>query len=115
MNTQQREMERAAEIYKQIKDERRFKLAYVSGDVMLGMLARGIGQPINNEITTIKGVPDNTLLLGVDYEIEYGAFCFLLGNLEFESLEENIRPEALPLHTQIDMDAGLNRAQRRAK
>lgn len=115
MNTQQREMERAAEVYKKIKEERRFKLAYVSGDVMLAMLSREIGKPINNEVTTIKGVPDNTLLLGVDYEIEYGAFCFLLGNLDFEPLEENIRPEALHLYTQIDMDAGLNRKQRRAK
>ena len=115
MNTQQREMERAAEIYKKIKDERRFKLAYISGDQMVAMFARGIGQPVSNEITRIEGVPGNTLVLGVDYEIEYGAFCFLLGNLEFEPLEENVRPEALKLHTTVDMDAGLNRAQRRAK
>lgn len=115
MNTQQREMERAAEVYKQIKEERRFKLAYISGDNILGMFTRFTGKPINNEIISIKGVPDNTLVLGVDYETEYGAFCFLLGNLEFESVAENVRPEALTLHTQIDMDAGLNRAQRRAK
>ena len=108
-------MERAAEIYKKIKDERRFKLAYISGDQMVAMFARGIGQPVSNEITRIEGVPGNTLVLGVDYEIEYGAFCFLLGNLEFEPLEENVRPEALKLHTTVDMDAGLNRAQRRAK
>lgn len=101
MNTQQREMQRASDTLNTIRDERRFKLAYVSGDIMLALLAREIGKPITPEQTRIKGVPDNTLLLGVDYELEYGAFCFLLGNLEFEPLDEGIRPEALTLYTQI--------------
>lgn len=115
MTNQQREMERAAEIFNQIKKERRFKLAYIDGDQMLNMFAHAIGRPYGKEMTQIEGVPDNTLLMGVDYELEYGAFCFLLGNLEFEPLEENIRPEALKIKTTVNMDAGLNRAQRRAK
>lgn len=94
-------MKVAAGIYQQIKDERRFKLAYISGDMILALLAREIGKPITPEVTRIKGVPDNTLLMGVDYDIQYGAFVFLLGNLEFESLPEGERPAGLTLYTQV--------------
>lgn len=90
-------MERAAEVYKKIKTERRFKLAYVSGDQVLAWFTRETGKPITPETAHIVGVPENTLVMGVDYELEYGAFCFLLGNLEFESVEENVRPAGLTL------------------
>lgn len=115
MASQKQQMEQAAKIFEQIKKERRFKLAYIDGDQMLNMFAHAIGRPYGKEMTSIEGVPDNTLLMGVDYELEYGAFCFLLGNLEFEPLAENIRPAALNIKTTVNMDAGLNRAQRRAK
>lgn len=97
MTQAEREMERAAEIYKKIKDGRHFKLAYVSGDQVLAWFTREIGKPVTPETASITGVPENTLVMGVDYELEYGAFCFLLGNLEFESVTENVRPAGLTL------------------
>lgn len=94
-------MERAAEVVSQIKAERRFKLAYISGDVMLAMLAYKTGKPFGNEVTSIKGIPDNAILMGVDYDIQYGAFVFLIGSLEFDSVPEHERPEGLTLYTQV--------------
>lgn len=91
-------MAKEISIYDQIKQGRHFKLAYVSGDMVLNWFTYGIGQP-TSEISSIKGVPDGTIVMGVDYDIEYAAFVFLLGNLEFESLEMGVRPEILNITT----------------
>lgn len=88
----------AMDVLRQIKDERRYKLAYVSGDSILELLARGIGKPIVDGETIIKGVPDNAVLLGIDYEIEYAAFVFLIGSLDFDTVPEGERPEGLTLY-----------------
>lgn len=100
MTGEQRQMERTAEVQQKIMDERRFRLAYVHGDQVVNWFRAKTGEPIS-EVTTIEGIPDNTLVLGVDYELEYGAFAFLLGNLAFEPLEQGIKPEILKLYTRI--------------
>lgn len=94
----------ANKTYERIKSERRFKLAYVSGDMVLNWFTVGIGQPITPERTYIKGVPKNTLVLGVDYETQHGAFVFLLGNSNFKPVPVGEYPPTLNIYTKVVSD-----------
>ena len=95
MTSTQREMERANDTQKQIIDERRLRMAYVRGDLLINWFKNGMDQPTKGFITFIEGIPENTLLLGVDYHIEMAGFKFLLGSLEFDKVPEGQYPEAL--------------------
>lgn len=97
MTSEQREMERAKETQTKIMDERRLRMAYVRGDVLLNWFSNGMTQPGNGYITFIDGVPDNTILMGVDYSLEMGGFKFLLGSLEFEPVPEGEYPKPLTI------------------
>ena len=95
MTTEQREMERAKETQQKIMDERRLRMAYVRGDLLLNWFANGMNKPQSGFITYIEGIPENTLLLGVDYSLEMGGFKFLLGSLEFKPVPEGEYPKPL--------------------
>lgn len=89
------DMARAKEVAQQLHDERRFKLAYVSGDMVLNWFTHGMGKPLDPGKTYIQDVPENTILMGVDYDQQRGAFVFLLGHLDFEPVEAGIIPPVL--------------------
>lgn len=95
MTTEQREMERAKETQQKIMDERRLRMAYVRGDLLLNWFANGMNKPQSGFIIYIEGIPENTLLLGVDYSLEMGGFKFLLGSLEFTPVPEGEYPKPL--------------------
>lgn len=88
-------MKRANETQQKILDERRLRMAYVRGDVLLNWFANGMERPSNGYITFIEGIPENTILLGVDYSLEMGGFKFLLGSLEFKQVPEGEYPKPL--------------------
>lgn len=100
----QQAMKKAKEVAQRIHDERRFKLAYVSGDMVLNWFTHGMGKPLDPGKTFIMGVPENTILMGVDYDTQRGAFVFLLGHTDFEALDQGIMPEALNIKV-TDRDA----------
>lgn len=91
----QAEMEKAKATQQKIMDERRLRMAYVRGDLLLNWFANGMERPAKGFITFIDGIPENTLLLGVDYHIEMNGFKFLLGSLEFEPVPEGEYPKPL--------------------
>ena len=91
-----------------IQQERRFKLAYVTGDAVLGWFTYNIGEPVSNERTYIKGVPKHTVVLGVDYETQHGAFVFLLGNMNFAPVPMGEYPPTLNIYTKVVLDEKSN-------
>lgn len=95
------DQKRAAEVIERIHSERRYKTAYVRGDFLLHWFSAGIQQPTDNYITIVDGAPKNVLVLGVDYEPQVAAFVFLLGSLEFDPVEENVKPEALHIKIKV--------------
>lgn len=103
---QKQDAKRAAAVMEQINAERRFKLAIVRGDLLVNWFTQGMKKEKSGYITFINGVPENTLVLGVDYEIQYGAFVFLLGSLDFDPTPEGEKPETLQINVKYDMDAG---------
>lgn len=98
MTSTEREMERAKETQQKIMDERRLRMAYVRGDLLLNWFANGLNKPETGFITYINGIPENTLLLGVDYSLEMGGFKFLLGSLEFDEVPEGEYPKPLNIN-----------------
>lgn len=102
-----REQQRAAaKTQKKIMDERRLRMAYVRGDILLNWFKNGITAPQTGFITFVEGIPDDVLLLGVDYSLEMGGFKFLLGSLEFEPVPEGEYPQPLPISIrQFDNEA----------
>lgn len=89
------EMDSAKRVQQQIMDERRLRMAYVRADLLLNWFANGMQRPNSGFITFIEGIPENTLLLGVDYSLEMGGFKFLLGSLDFEPTPEGEYPKPL--------------------
>ena len=88
MTSDERTMERAAETLKQIRDERRIKVAMVREDVLLNWFASGMERPTSGFITFIEGIPKDAICMGVDWALEYGAFKFLIGSLTFDPVPE---------------------------
>lgn len=86
---------RAAKIVKRIKEERRIKTVFIREDILLNWFANGLKQPTGGFITAVEGIPDNAIPMGVEWRQEYGAFCFLLGSLEFDSVPEGQYAPAL--------------------
>jgi len=88
MTGEQRAMERAAETVKQIRDERRIKAAYIREDLLLNWFASGMEHQTGGFITFIEGIPKSAICMGVDWALEFGAFKFLIGSLEFDKVPE---------------------------
>lgn len=91
----QKEMEKAKATQQKIMDERRLRMAYVRGDLLLNWFANGMELQNSGYITFIEGIPENTMLLGVDYSLEMNGFKFLLGSLEFDKVPEGEYPKPL--------------------
>lgn len=101
---QKQDAKRAAEVMKQISQERRYKLAVVRGDLVVNWFINGMKKAKSGYISFVNGAPEDTVVLGVDYQIEYGAFVFLLGSMEFDSVPEGEKPETLMISVRYDMD-----------
>jgi hypothetical protein len=95
------DQKRAAEVMKKIYDERRIKTAFVRGDFLLHWFKKGINQPSDDYITIVDGIPEDVLVLGVDYEAQVAAFVFVLGSLDFEPVPEGEVPESLKIKIKV--------------
>ena len=93
-------MDRAAEadkLLKQIRDERRIKTVHLREDLLINWFATGLQKPTSGFITVVEGVPNPVFVMGVDYDMQYGAFRFLLGSMEFDKVPEGQYAPALNL------------------
>jgi hypothetical protein len=95
MTSDQRNQERAAELLKQIRDERRIKVAYIREDILLNWFATGMEHQASGFITFVEGIPKDAICLGVDWALEFGAFKFLVGSVDFDSVPEGQQPPTL--------------------
>lgn len=89
--------EQADKLLKQIRQERRIKTCHIREDLLINWFATGLQQPTSGFITIVEGVPKPVFVMGVDYDMQYGAFRFLLGSMEFDAVPEGQYAPALNL------------------
>lgn len=87
--------EKADKLLKQIRQERRIKTVFLREDLLINWFATGLEKPTSGFISVVEGIPKHTFVMGVEFNMQYGAFMFLLGSMEFEPVPEGQYAPAL--------------------